>query len=166
MSNAMGTALSAGPPGQPWRDWLLACALIVASLLEWLFYSFDVGWRPAVFSVAMVAPLATPWARAFPLQATTIVFGAYGVLHLAMLIGNVESRVVNPFTLLVLTHLLVRWGSGRQITAGIGFAAACWLFIVSTHSDHLAGTIFESIFIALPVFSGAATRRSAELRRA
>ena len=119
-----------------------------------------------MFSVAIVAPLATPWARAFPLQATTIVFGAYGVLHLAMLIGNVESRVVNPFTLLVLTHLLVRWGSGRQITAGLGFAVVCWLIIVSTHSDHLAGTIFESIFIALPVFSGAATRRSAELRRA
>ncbi len=154
------------PPERSWRDWLLACALIVASLLEGLFFSSGIEWQPAVFSVAIAAPLATPWGRAFPLQATAIVFGCYGVLHLAMLIANVESRVVNPLTLLVLTHVLVRWGSGRQITTGLGIAAVCWIIVVSTHSDHLAGTIFESIFIALPVFSGAATRRSAELRHA
>ena len=135
-------------------------------MLEGLFYSNDVGWRPAVFSVAIAAPLATPWARAYPLQATALVFGAYGVLHLAMLTADVESRVVNPFTLLVLTHILVRWGSGRQITTSLGIAAACWIIVLSTHSDHLTGTIFESILIALPVFSGAATRRSAELRHA
>ena len=57
-------------------------------------------------------------------------------------------------------------GSGRQITFGLGIAAVCWIVVVSTHSDPLAGTIFETIFIALPVFSGAAMRRSAELRRA
>ena len=60
----------------------------------------------------------------------------------------------------------MRWGSGRQITFGLGVAAVCWIIVVSTHWDHLAGTIFETIFIALPVFSGAAMRRSAELRRA
>ena len=119
-----------------------------------------------MFSVAIAAPLATPWARAFPLQATAIVFVVYGALHMAMLVANVESRVVNPFTLLVLTHVLVRWGSGRQITIGVGLAGVCWIVVVSTHSDPLAGTIFETIFIALPVFSGAAMRRSAELRRA
>ena len=154
------------PPRRSWRDWLLACVLIAASLLEWLFYSFDVEWRPVVFSVAIAAPLATPWARAFPLHAIAIVFVAYGALHLAMLVAGVESRVVNPFTLLVLTHFLVRWGSGRHIAIGLGIVAVCWIVVVSTHSDSLAGTIFETILIALPVFSGAAMRRSAELRRA
>lgn len=153
------------PPERSWRDWLLVFALVVASLLEGLLSS-DVGWRPAVLSVAMAAPLATPWGRAFPLQATAIVFGAYGVLHLAMLTANVESTVVNPFTLLVLTHVLVRWGSGRHITTGLVMAAICWVIAVNTAPDNLAETIFKSIFIALPVLTGTATRRWAEFRHA
>ena len=154
------------PPEQSRRDWLLAFALVVASLLEGFFYSDDVGWRPAVFSVAIAVPLATPWGRAYPLRTTAFVFGVYGVLHLAMLIADVESRAVNLLTLLVVTHVLVRWGSGRQITTGIGIAAVCWIIVIGTHSDDLMGTIVENIFIAIPVFSGAAVRRSAELRHA
>ena len=126
----------------------------------------DVGWRPFAVSVSIAVPLATPWGRAFPLQSTAIVFGAYGALHLAMLIANVDSTVVNPITLLVSTHVLVRWGSGRHITTGLGMAAVCWLIAVNTAPDDFAETIFKSIFIALPVFTGMASRRWAELRHA
>ncbi len=157
--------LALEPPEQSWRDWLLMFALVAAGLLEGFLRS-DVGWRPVVVGVAIVAPLVIPWARAYPLPATIIVFGGYGLLHLEMLITNVQSALVNPFTLLVLTHILVRWAPGRQIAVGLGVAAVCWPVAWSIPSDSFTGMIFKSVVISLPVLSGAAMRHLAELRHA
>ena len=157
--------LALDPPEQSWRDWLLTFALAAAGLLEGFLRS-DVGWRPVVIGVAVVAPLVIPWARAYPLPATIIVVGGYGVLHLEMLITGVESALVNPFTLLVLTHVLVRWAPGRQIAIGLGAAAACWMIAWSIPSENLTGMVMKSIAISLPVLSGAAMRHLSELRHA
>ena len=155
--------LALDPPEQSWRDWLLALALAAAGLAEGLLRS-DLGWRPVVIGTAIVAPLVIPWARAYPLPATVIVFSGYGVLHLEMLITGVESTLVNPFTLLVLTHVLVRWAPGRNIAIGLGVAAVCWMIAWSIPSDNLTEMILKSVVICLPVFSGAAMRHLAELR--
>ena len=157
--------LAIEPPEQSWRDWLLMLALVVWGLLEGMLRS-DVPWRPVVVGVAMVAPLVVLRARAYPLPAAVIAFGGYGLLHLEMLITNVDSTLVNPFTLLVLTHVLVRWAPGRQIAIGLGFAALCWMLAWNIPSDNLTGIILKSIVISLPVISGAAMRHLAELRHA
>ena len=93
-----GLPLALDPPEQSWRDWLLMFGLGAASLLEG-FLRPDIGWRPVAVSVAIVAPLLIPWARAYPLPATIIVFGGYGILHLEMLITNVQKRTGQPFHL-------------------------------------------------------------------
>lgn len=157
--------LALDPPEQSWRDWLLMLALVAASLLEGFLRS-DVGWRPVAVGVAIVAPLVIPWARAYPLPATVIAFGGYGVLHLEMLVTNVESPLVNPFTLLVLTHVLTRWAPGRQIALGLGVAAVCWMIAWNIPSDNFTGMILKGVVICLPVSSGAAMRHLAELRYA
>ena len=160
-----GLPLALDPPEQSWRDWLLMFGLVAASLVEG-FLRADVGWRPVAVGVAIVAPLVIPWARAYPLPATVIAFGGYGVLHLEMLITNVESPLVNPFTLLVLTHVLVRWAPGRQIALGLGVAAVCWTIAWNIPSDSFTGMTLKSVAISLPVLSGAAMRHLAELRHA
>ena len=157
--------LALDPPEQSWRDWLLMFALVAASLLEGFLRS-DVGWRPVVVGVAIVAPLVIPWARAYPLPATVIAFSGYGVLHLEMLVTNVESPLVNPFTLLVLTHVLTRWAPGRQIALGLGVAAVCWMIAWNIPSGNFTEMILKGIAICLPVLSGAAIRHLAELRHA
>ena len=140
-------------------------ALVAASLVEGFLRS-DVGWRPVAVGVAIVAPLVIPWARAYPLPATVIAFGGYGVLHLEMLIADVESPLVNPFTLLVLTYVLARWAPGRQIALGLGVAAVCWIIAWNIPSDDFTGMTLKGVAICLPVLSGAAMRHLAELRHA
>ena len=137
--------------------------LAAAGLLEGLLRS-DIGWRPIVVGVAVVAPVVVPWARTHPLTATIVVFGGYAVLHADMLIVGVERTLVNPFTLLVVTHVLVRWAPGRHIAIGLGFAAVCWMIAWSIPTDNLSGMIAKGVVITLPVLSGAAARHVAELR--
>ena len=157
--------LALDPPEQSWRDWLLMLALVAAGLLEG-FLRPSVGWRPVVVGVAVVAPLVIPWARTYPLPATIIVFGGYGVLHLELLITNVDSPLVNPFTLLMLMYILVRWASGREIAIGLGVAAVCWIIAWKIPSDGLTGMGLKGVAISLPILSGAAMRHLAELRHA
>ena len=165
LQRLLGLPLSMDPPEQSWRDWLLMLALVVAGLLEGVLRS-DLGWRPVVIAVAVVAPLVIPLARAYPLPATVIVFGGYGLLHVEMFITSVDSTLVNPATLLVLTHVLVRWAPGRHIGIGLGVAAVCWMIAWSIPSDSLPVMVLKGIVISLPVISGAATRHLAEMRHA
>lgn len=85
-------------------------------------------------------------------------------MHLEMFITGVEGTLVNPFTLLVVTHVLVRWAPGRHIAIGLAIAAICWMVAWSIPSDGLAEVVLKSIVVCLPVFSGAAVRHLAELR--
>ena len=160
-----GLPLSMDPPEQSWRDWLLMLALVVAGLLEGILRS-DLGWRPVVVGVAVVAPLVIPRARAYPLAAAIIVFGSYGLMHVEMFITGVESVLVNPAALLVLTHILVRWAPGRHIAIGLGVAAVCWIIAWSIPSDSLLVMALKGIVISLPVITGGVTRHLAELRHA
>ncbi len=137
--------------------------LAAAGLLEGVLRS-DIGWRPIVVGVAVVAPVVIPWARAHPLASTLVVFGGYAVLHVDMLIVGVERTLVNVFTLLVVTHVLVRWAPGRHIAIGLGFAAVCWAIAWSIPSDNLGAMVAKGVVITLPVLSGAVARHVAELR--
>ena len=165
LQRLLGLPLSIDPPEQSWRDWLLMLVLVVAGLLEGILRP-ELGWRPIVTGVAVVAPLVTPWARAYPLPAVLIVFGGYGLLHVEMFIADVDSALVNPAALLVLTHVLVRWAPGRHIGIGLCFAAVCWIIAWGIPSDSFPVIVLKGIVISLPVITGAATRHLAELRHA
>lgn len=165
LQRLLGLPLSLDPPEQSWRDWLLMLALVVAGLLEGILRS-DLGWRPVVTGVAVIAPLVVPWARAYPLPAAVIVFGGYGLLHIEMFITDVDSALVNPAVLLVLTHVLVRWAPGRHIGIGLGVAAVCWIIVWGIPSDSFPVMVLKGIVICLPVITGAVTRHLAELRHA
>ena len=165
LQRLLGLPLSMDPSEQSWRDWLLMLVLVIAGLLEGVLRA-DLGWRPIVLGVAVISPLVIPWARAYPLPATVIVFGGYGLLHIEMFITNVDSALVNPAVLVVLTHVLVRWALGRHIGIGLCLAAACWLIVWSIPSDSLPVILLKGMVITLPVITGAATRHLAELRHA
>ena len=165
LQRLLGLPLSLDPPEQSWRDWLLMLALVVAGLLEGILRP-ELGWRPVVIGVAVVAPLVIPWARAYPLPATIIVFGGYGLLHIEMFITDVDSALVNPAALLVLTHVLVRWAPGRHIGIGLCFAAVCWIIAWGIPSDSFPVIVLKGIVISLPIITGATARHLAELRHA
>ena len=165
LQRLLGLPLSMEPPEQSWRDWLLMLALVVAGLLEGILRP-ELGWRPVVTGVAVIAPLVIPWARAYPLPATVIVFGGYGLLHVEMFITDVDSTLINPAALLVLTHVLVRWAPGRHIGMGLCFAAVCWIVAWGIPSDSFPVMVLKGIVISLPIITGATTRHLAELRHA
>ena len=165
MQRLLGLPLSMEPPEQSWRDWLLMLALVVAGLLEGILRP-ELGWRPVVTGVAAIAPLVIPWARAYPLPATVIVFGGYGLLHVEMFITDVDGTLINPAALLVLTHVLVRWAPGRHIGIGLCVAAVCWIIVWGIPSDSFPVMVLKGIVISLPIITGATTRHLAELRHA
>ena len=165
LQRLLGLPLSMEPPEQSWRDWLLMLALVVAGLLEGILRP-ELGWRPVVTGVAVIAPLVIPWARAYPLPATVIVFGGYGLLHIEMFIAAVDSTLINPAALLVLTHVLVRWAPGRHIGIGLCVSAVCWIIAWGIPSDSFPVMVLKGIVISLPIITGATTRHLAELRHA
>ncbi len=112
---------SPDPPGASGWDKVVVPGLMVGGLAEGLL-SANVGWPAATIAVAMVVPVALLKRRAHPLRTATIVFGAYAVLHAAMLVAGVTSTVVNFGVIALSVYALVRWASGRDAIIGLGVA--------------------------------------------
>ena len=140
-------------------------ALVVAGLLEGILRP-ELGWRPVVTGVAVIAPIVIPWARAYPLPATVIVFGGYGPAARRDVHHGRRWYPHQPRGLLVLTHVLVRWAPGRHIGIGLCIAAVCWIVAWGILSDSFPVMVLKGIVISLPIITGATTRHLAELRHA
>ncbi|MFB4267690.1 sensor histidine kinase [Nonomuraea sp. GTA35] len=107
------------PPQAPrrvWRDWALVGLLAVAAVLEGTLRT-DLQWRPisVIFPIVMVPTLL--WRRTRPLLAMAIPVVASTLVQI--LAGADPAEMSSSAYIVILLYALSRWGSGREITAGL-----------------------------------------------
>ncbi len=107
----------ADPPVRVWRDWALVGVLVPLAVLEGVLRP-DLPWRP--FAVAVTVGLVPTllWRRTRPLAMLAICFVVTGVIPIL-----VTGATLDAYTLgymLMLPYAVFRWGSGREIVAGLG----------------------------------------------
>jgi signal transduction histidine kinase len=145
------------PPGPARRDWMLVSACVAAAAVEATLRT-DLDWRP--FSFALVAGLAfvLPWRRTHPLVVMALAFGIVSAVDLAALLVDSEwESLGSAVFLLLIPYSLARWGSGREILAGVGVLVVP-LVIVALRGEAIADLIGGVVVLALAVAIGAGVR--------
>jgi signal transduction histidine kinase len=127
-----------GPPGRGPRDWALTGVLAAAVLAEGLLRP-GIPARAATVVMTLALVPALLWRRERPLLMVVVVFGVSGVVPLVT--GHQPDLVSGAFVLLP-AYSLVRWGSGREIVAGVA------LILGKIGLSGLAGSIPLSEVIA------------------
>ncbi|WP_344488431.1 sensor histidine kinase [Nonomuraea monospora] len=125
------------PPQAPrrvWRDWALVALLAVATLLEGTLRT-DLQWRPisVIFPLVMVPTLL--WRRTHPLPALAI--PVVGSALVQLVTGADPAELASSAYILILLYALSRWGSGREIAAGLLLITVAVLAAVVT--GHIRG---------------------------
>ncbi len=123
MSNPLRSLLEeprpTAPPARVWRDWALLAVVTVSAALEGLLRA-DLP-LPAL-SVAMTVGLAplVLWRRTHPLAVVATVFGVTAAVDVALIVADAPALEMTTMVFfLVFPYALVRWGSGREATAGL-----------------------------------------------
>ncbi|MEV5000407.1 sensor histidine kinase [Nocardioides sp. LML1-1-1.1] len=144
---------------------MLVGAVMVVGLLEGVFRE-DVTWRPVVTVVTVGLAPVLLWRRTHPLVCVVVVLGAGLALGLASQVAGVSEAGLATMTyVLVLVHALVRWGSGREIVAGLAVAAVVAGFSGATDYTGPAELFGGLAVLVAAVALGAALRYRAENRR-
>ncbi|MEU9338874.1 sensor histidine kinase [Streptomyces sp. NPDC048290] len=153
---------AAQAPGRVWRDWVLAGVLVLAALLEGVLRD-DVVWRP--FAVVMAVGLAPVllWRRSRPLACVVVAFGTVTLLGLVSLLVGVPGVGLDTMVyFLVFVYALVRWGSGREIVAGLAVVAVAAGIGTVADRTGAAGVVGGFGVLAAAGAGGAALRYRAE----
>ncbi|MFC3448537.1 sensor histidine kinase [Amycolatopsis speibonae] len=147
------------------RDWVLVGVVMVAALLEGVLRD-DVAWRSFATIVAVGLAPVLLWRRTHPLACVVMAFGTAMALGLASLLGGIPSVGLDTMIyVLVLVYALVRWGSGREIVAGLTVVAvAAGIGMVPDHIG-TAEVVGGFGILAAAAAGGAAFRYRAESRR-
>ncbi|MGV9773098.1 sensor histidine kinase [Streptosporangium sp. NPDC003464] len=106
----------ADPPSRVWRDWALVGVLVPVAILEGVLRP-DLPWRAVslIVTVGLVPTLL--WRRTRPLLMVAIVFTTTSLAPL-LTAGDAPETYTLAYVLIVL-YSLFRWGSGREVTAGL-----------------------------------------------
>jgi signal transduction histidine kinase len=155
----------APPPG--WRDWALAGVLAPAAVLEGVLRP-DLPWRVLTVLVLVALLPTLLWRRSMPLLMVAIAFGATGLLPL--LTGGDTLQAYTGAYLLILPYALIRWGSGREIVAGLAVVAAkagIWMIVAETGPGDVIGgvAVLVSVSALGAAFRYRSRSRSRELER-
>lgn len=150
------------PPGR--RDALLAGAVVAASVLEAIARP-DLTWRPAAVGVGLALGVALLRRRTRPLQAVALGFGAFVVVDAVAAVAGARPLVLYAgMAVLVLAYALVRWGSGREITVGLGVVAVAFAVGVATDDTGASDAVGGTAVLLLAAALGASFRYRAAAR--
>ncbi|MBL8931166.1 MAG: sensor histidine kinase [Kineosporiaceae bacterium] len=143
----------ANPPLEGPADWLLVGGFAAAALVEGLARASLPG-QPFVTVVAVALMPVLRWRRSHPLTACLVGFGVAGLLSLTQLATDSgDLGLYSMMAILILLYSLVRWGSGREVTAGlivVAAVAALGLYVASAGvAEIVGGTVFLLLFVAL-----------------
>ncbi|WP_107771054.1 sensor histidine kinase [Nocardioides sediminis] len=141
----------APPVGRP--DRLLVGVFAAAAVVEGIVRP-DLAWRPLVTVLALTLVPALLWRRDRPLVAALIGWGVAGLLAVLQLtVHSGDLGLWSMMAVLVLLYSLVRWGSGREIVAGLAFVTvvvALGMYAASAGwSDVFGGTVLLLLVVAL-----------------
>ena len=109
--------------GPVWRDWALVSVVILLAAAEGFFHQ-NLVWRLLSIGLTAALALTLPWRRTHPVHMVVIAFGANAVVQtIAILLGVDWSGLITTVFMLILPYSLLRWGSGREASIGLGFMA-------------------------------------------
>jgi len=154
---------AADPPGPARRDWVPVAVLVVAATVE-TFVRDDLAWSGASLAVTIGAAFLLPWRRVHPLLVVALGFGTMSAVESASLLQDVEWEGLNTAVfLLVLPYALTRWGSGREVGAGL-LVMAVPLVLTAVAGDPVGDTVGGAVVLLLACAIGFAVRYAGELR--
>jgi len=154
-------------PNEPSRlDRFLVFALVPAVIAEGLFAE-PTAMHPLVIAVGVVGVVTIRFRRTHPAWATAV---AFGLASAATLVGLLLRRPPSPLhttaCVLLLPYSLFRWGSGREIVAGMPFVAGAYAASALAGEMHEAGDyIGAAVVLLFPGALGASLRFRAESHR-
>jgi signal transduction histidine kinase len=121
------------PPARVWRDWVLVAVVSVSAVLEvTLREDVVMPWLSLLVAVGLAPTLL--WRRTHPFLAVAVAFGVSSVVDVGLIIGDASAlEMYTMVYFLVLPYALFRWGSGREVLAGVAviLLAATLAFFVS-----------------------------------
>ncbi|WP_433795988.1 sensor histidine kinase [Actinoplanes sp. CA-252034] len=137
------------PPARSRRDLALVAVLLVVVPVEGLLRT-DVSDRVATVIMTAALVPALLWRRERPLPTVAVVFAGSWIF--AVLVGHQPELVSGAFVLL-LAHAVVRWGSGREMVAGVG------LILVKVAATERGTDLVAGFLVMTAVFALAAAMR-------
>lgn len=153
----------ARPVGRP--DQLLAGGLAVAALVEGIVRP-GLDLRPLVTVLALALAPALLWRRQRPLATAALGWGVAGILSVLQLTMRTGDLGLYSMTaVLVLLYSLARWGSGREVVAGLGFVTVVVALGMYAASARWAELFGGTALLLLVVALAAAFRYRADLSR-
>lgn len=153
------------PRTRPWWDVALVAALFPATVLEVLART-DVPWAAYSSLLATVSVLAVLWRARHPLGMVLVGYGAQTAAGVGPALAGLEYGV--PYTtsvVLLLPYSLSRWGSGRQISAGVAFLLAAHFLREPLYGSTTTENLIGAGFLLFPAALGAAVRFWGSTRR-
>ncbi|HEY8093804.1 MAG TPA: histidine kinase [Acidimicrobiales bacterium] len=153
------------PAVRVWRDWVLVGAVVAGAVLEVaLRDDLRLPWLCLLVTVGLALTLL--WRRTHPFAVVAVAFGVSAAVDVGLIIA--DEPALDMYTLiyfLVLPYALFRWGSGREVLAGLAIIllAATTAFFVSWTGigDLVGGTAVLMTSMAL----GVAARSQHDHRR-
>lgn len=139
------------PPRRVWRDWALMGVLVPTVVVEVLLRP-DLAHRWASLALCLPLLFTLLWRRTRPLLMVLITFGAFTVVHVAVIVTGTEPLdLYSAAFLLILPYSLFRWASGRHAAIGLGVMVV--LFAVSVSADYtgIGDVIGGAIVMLFPV---------------
>ncbi|MFF2555020.1 sensor histidine kinase [Nocardia sp. NPDC058058] len=135
------------------RDWLLVGVFAVAVAVESIVRP-GLAWRPLVALLGLALVPALLWRRGRPLIAALVGWSVAGLLSILQLTTHGgDLGLYSMMAILILLYSLVRWGSGREIVAGIVFVAvvvALGMYASSAGgADIFGGSVLVLLIVAL-----------------
>jgi signal transduction histidine kinase len=170
-SNALQSFLAepaiADPPSRVWRDWVLAAAILIGSVLEAVFRT-DVPRTGLALIVSALVAASVMWRRTHRLPAMIVSFGSIAVLSIVVRVvdGGVAGYYSMAFVLLV-PYALFRWGSGREAAWGVPLLLMMWIVGITTDPGTLGEAVGGLIVVLAAPVIGIEVRqlRASRLRK-
>ena len=145
-------------PGRSRWDHVIVVGLVVTGALDGGL-SADVGWPLVSIPLTTALAFTLYWRRSHTLRVAVVVFGAYAVLHGAMLAFGVSSTMLSVGVIAVAAFALARWASGREAVIGLSIGAICVAIAGSTGViREQNGVVGLPVFLCLCILLGVATR--------
>ncbi|MFC6286769.1 sensor histidine kinase [Nocardioides sp. GCM10027113] len=167
--SALGGALAMprapSPPARVWRDWLLVAGAATAVVLEVaLRGDLPLRWLSLLLGLALLP--ATLWRRTRPLAAVAVVFGSVLLVEVALAVtGRPPLGLVSMVYVLVMPYALARWGTGREVAAGLGIVLAAAGVAMLVDWTGLADAVGGMAVLTTAVVLGAQMRAVSTARR-
>ncbi len=154
------------PPVRVWRDWVVAAAIVIGSVIEAIVRT-DVPWEIPTLLISAAIATGVLRRRTHPLQAMVLTFGLLSSLSVIVWIAN--GGVAGFYSMafvLVVPYALFRWGSGRDAALGVPLMVLAWVVGVTTDPGTLGDAVGGLVVLAISAIVGVEVRqlRSSRLR--